>query len=282
MIKKIKNLLTRLQLTKKINQLDIKTSGIDEEGDSFVVLNNKLTFYGGESSIWYDKYLYFLLSSKTKEKLKFEAIQVAMDIVIRYMEGSLMYGGPTKQKFYTVKTGDYVSEMGAYQGFYSIKLAQLVGPEGRVIAIEPMPDNFRLLQKNKKSNNLSQLITLNIGVWDEKSTLTFSRNKEDGQSASIEKEYKNVEKITVPVNSLDNIFQELGITPVDFMIIQLNGAEINALRGLTLFKPHNLSIAARYDTEGEDAATAIKTLLEKRHYQVNIVMKDFVFANLNK
>ena len=65
-----------------------------------------------------------------------------------------------------------------------------------------------------------------------------------------------------------------------YIIIQLNGAEINGLRGLNKFKPLNMSIAARYDTENVDAALAIKDLLNTRGYTSEIIEKDFVFSRL--
>ena len=246
------------------------------------MLGDGTTFFGSHVNANLDKHFYKLLSSKTKRTLKYESLQVAVDIVIRYVEGGLQYGGPKKQSRYTVKKGDYVSEMGGYQGFCSVKLAQQVGSQGQVVSIEPMPDNFRLLQKNMKINNLDQVICVNRGVWDSTKELKFNRKKGDGQSSSIEMNYNDAEIISVPADTLDNIFSQQNTTANDFMIIQLNGAEINGLRGLSNFKPNYLSIAARYDTEGVDAARAIKELLEGRGYSVEIDREDFVFATLHK
>jgi len=282
MIKKIFGAIGRYKLILKVNSLDISKSGIDEDNDPYVVLGDGTTFFGSHVNANLDKHFYKLLSSKTKRTLKYESLQVAVDIVIRYVEGGLQYGGPKKQSRYTVKKGDYVSEMGGYQGFCSVKLAQQVGSQGQVVSIEPMPDNFRLLQKNMKINNLDQVICVNRGVWDSTKELKFNRKKGDGQSSSIEMNYNDAEIISVPADTLDNIFSQQNTTANDFMIIQLNGAEINGLRGLSNFKPNYLSIAARYDTEGVDAARAIKELLEGRGYSVEIDREDFVFATLHK
>ena len=279
-LKRIKSLKRRKEMFAKVDNLPIKSSGVDEEGDPFVILFDGTIFFGNRVLLKRDILLYWSLSQKTKRVLQRECVQVAIDIMIRYYEGGLMYGGPKKQSRYEVKSGDHVAEMGAYQGFCSIKLAQQVGRDGLVVAIEPMTDNFRILEKNKQANNLDQMVTINKGVWHEPKKIIFNRHKGDGQSSSIEMEYKLGETFSVQADRLDNIFSQLGRQASDFMIIQLNGAEINGLKGLTTFKPKNLAIAARYDTEVEDAAVAIRTKLENRGYSVEIVEEDFLFATL--
>jgi len=282
MIEKIKSKLwgtpIQREMIKKIGALPIKESGFDGDNDPFVRLMDGTIFFG-QTSHRYDV-VYNKLGTTMKKVLKKECLQVASDIVIRYVEGGLKYGGPKKQSWYTAKPGDKVSEMGAYQGFCSIKLAQQVGTKGKVIAIEPMEDNYRLLSKNKKQNNLNQLITVNRAVWDEDKIVQFERRVGDGQSSSIEMKYSNANTYDVKAETLDTIYKRLGILPEDFMIIQLNGAEINGLRGLLSFNPKNLSIAARYDTEGKNAALEIQKLLTNRNYSAEVVEEDYVFAKL--
>lgn len=260
----------------KVNALSISTSGIDEEGDPYVVLENGTKFFGSKYAPLIGTYR--LLDATTKRVLKRECYQVAIDIVIRYKERGLMYGGPTKDLYYSLQDGNQACEMGAYQGFCSISLCQAVGPLGKVVAIEPMAENFRLLKKNKIANDLNQLEIVNMGVWDCKKILNFNIRKKDTQSSSAEMNYEGGATYSIEANTLDSIFLNLGINSLDLMIVQLNGAEINALRGLDRFDPLNLSIAARYDTEGVDAAVAIKEILEHRNYECEIVEDDFVFA----
>lgn len=280
MFKTIKYLYSAKKIFNKVHNLNISDSGVDKEGDPFVILANGTIFYGCQSKSKTYNYLYKTLPLETKKVLKPECVRVAIDIMIRYVEGGLKYGGPKKQSRYRPKIGDYVAEMGAYQGFCSLKLAQQVGVSGRVVAIEPIPDNFRLLKKNKEANNLNQLLLCNKGVWDSPKDLVFHRRLGDGQSSSAQLVYNKAEQFTVKADTLDNIFGEIGVKATDFMIVQLNGAEINAIRGLTTFQPKHLSIAARYDTKNEDAALTIKRKLEERGYIVEIEDEDFVFAKL--
>lgn len=47
-----------------------------------------------------------------------------------------------------LKTGDYAIDVGANIGCFTLALSNLVGPSGKVYAIEPQPENFELLKRN--------------------------------------------------------------------------------------------------------------------------------------
>lgn len=282
MIKNITNLFSKSILLYKVSRLDISESGIDDEGDPYVKLKDGTIFYGSKLPFPRPRFvqLYPLLPKKIKQCLRVECLQVAMDIVVRYVEQGLMYGGPRKQSHYKVKLNDRVSEMGAFQGFFSLRLAQLIGPSGSVVAIEPVSENFRVLEKNIAANNFQNIKAVHVGVWHERDTLEFSKRPGDGQSSSIDIHYDSAETFSMEVDSLDNIYSSCECFPDDFMVIQLNGAEINALRGLTLCKPKHMSIAARYDIHDENSALVIESELINRGYDVKVVKDDFVFASL--
>lgn len=267
-------------MLRKVAKLDIENAGIDED-IPFVKLINGPVFYGLLSWPKLRKY-YNLLPLKTKAVLPFECFLIANDIVIRYFEGGLQLGGPAKELFYSAKTEDYVAEMGAYMGYYTIYLSEKVGPNGKVIAIEPMPDNLKILKKNIEKNNLTNVNIIPKGVWKEIDEIIFQRKKGDHQSGSIELDYADKDSLKIPVNSLDNILKEQNISRINFMLIQLNGVEIEALEGLNTIKPENMAIAARYDKDKKSAVSEISDILKARNYNCNIVKRDFIFAKLNK
>ena len=281
MIKSIKHIYTRAGLFRKLFKLNIKESGVDNDGDPYIKLEGGPVLFGENLSSKTDKLLYSLLPKEIKKNIPYECLSTALNIIIRYKEGALMYKGPKKQYGYTVKKGDTVSEMGAYQGYYSINLAEQVGENGKVIAIEPLENNFRLLSKNKIANKLNQLIIVNCGVWNENTTLKFSKRINDAQSSSIDLRYDNDESYEIFVKKLDTIYKEVSVQEIDFMVIQLNGAEINGLEGLTTIKPRNICIAARYSLDERDVKKEIKRLLKDRSYSLDVLEKDFIFAKLN-
>jgi len=267
----------RIRVNEGVTQLKIAESG-RRDGMPFVTLRDGLTFYGGDApkftGTWYAR-----LPAAVRRTLAPEAAHVAFDIVIRYEEGGLKLGGPKKESRYVPQPGDIVAEMGAYQGFFSLKLAEQVGPTGRVIAIEPMPDNTDLLRANATVNSLDQITVVQSGVWWEKDTMTFSRRKQDGQSASIGLAYNAPDQFEVPVNTLDTIFAQADVPRVDFMVVQLNGAEAKAFAGLTTLQPRNLAIAARYDDEDGPVAPRLRKTLTDRGYKVDEEPGGFLFAS---
>lgn len=275
----IKYILNRLEQSIKVSKLNIDFCETDADGHSVIKLKDDFLF-AGNTSIDKDKKYYSVLSKSTKKKVPFESFRNAIDINIRYIEGGLMYGGPKKNSHYTIQPGDTVSEMGAFRGFHILKLSKEAGDLGKVLAIEPMPDNLVFLNKNMQLNNIKNCIVVPKGVWDKPSTIKFNRIASDSQSGSMVMENHGNETIEVPVDSLDNICSTAGITQCDFMVIQLNGVEINALQGLTAFKPKNLTIAARYDQPNMKMIPEIVDLLENRGYKTILEKEKFVYANL--
>jgi len=271
----------RLRLTFLVNELEIQDSGNDTDGDFFITLKNGKKFFGPKSRTK-DKKFYRLLSRKTKEKLIFEAFGIAIDIIIRYQEGSLKLGGPAKELYYKASIGDVVAEMGAYQGFYTMYLSENVGSEGKIIAIEPIEQNLRFLRKNISSNRIENVEIIPFGVWKENAKLQFERRENDMQSSSADLTYKNDStSFEIEVKTLDTILKSSNVESIDFMLIQLNGAELNALLGLKNFKPKNFSIAARYNVSDSDMVKEIVTLLGERSYDVKVIEKNYIFAKLD-
>jgi len=57
-----------------------------------------------------------------------------------------------------VRSGDWIVDVGAHIGTFSVPIAKAVGPSGRVFAFEAMPEHFELLQRNRQNNNVSDII----------------------------------------------------------------------------------------------------------------------------
>jgi FkbM family methyltransferase len=54
-----------------------------------------------------------------------------------------------------LEPGMQVLDLGANIGYYTVMMARLVGPQGRVYAVEPFPDNFDLLSRNVSHNGIA-------------------------------------------------------------------------------------------------------------------------------
>lgn len=69
--------------------------------------------------------------------------------VLREIWDDAVYDGRVE-----LKSEDTVMDLGAHGGYFTALAATLVGPRGRVIAVEPAPENLRLLTENVRRNHL--------------------------------------------------------------------------------------------------------------------------------
>ena len=65
-----------------------------------------------------------------------------------------------------IKPGMVVADIGANIGYYTLLMAQMVGPTGIVYAFEPEPNNYRLLVKNIAANFMLNVIPVSKAVSD--------------------------------------------------------------------------------------------------------------------
>ena len=66
-----------------------------------------------------------------------------------------------------VKPGDWVIDVGANVGYYTWKLSQLVGQQGRVLAIEPIPESMEMLMSVIGTLPCDNVTTFNVAASDQ-------------------------------------------------------------------------------------------------------------------
>lgn len=182
---------------------------------------------------------------------------------------------------FPIKTGDVVLELGAFCGFGTMKLSNMVGEQGQVIAVEADKINYKILEKNIKNNKLTNVKILNKGIWNSKGELSLY--KESNQRNSLVEELldnvENSEKIEV--DSIDNILKKFEIKQVDFVTMEINAAEIEALKGMgNVLSQDNVRIIAAgwYEYNGKPAWKEMKKILEKNGFTVYIGVQNRVYA----
>ncbi|HET6883859.1 MAG TPA: class I SAM-dependent methyltransferase [Pirellulales bacterium] len=74
----------------------------------------------------------------------------------------------TMIKALNLKAGDTVCDMGCGNGFYTLKLAKLVGKSGRVLAVDIQPEMLHLLELRKKNAGLTNIEPIQSSVVDPK------------------------------------------------------------------------------------------------------------------
>ncbi len=176
----------------------------------------------------------------------------------------------TQWVFRRLRKGDVFFDVGAHIGRYTMLVAKRVGPLGSVIAIEPEPDNFRLLRANIDLNRLENCITVQRAIADrggyaDLHLMHFSGWHTINQGVKLK-------TIRVRVSTLDDLFCELKLGRLDWIKADVEGAELRVLKGssntLARFHP-NLIVECLDDPSGTEVSALLKTLnyhVEKRYW----------------
>lgn len=122
-----------------------------------------------------------------------------------------------------VSEGAVVYDVGANVGFYTLAMARLVGPSGKVFAFEPEARNAHLLRRHIELNNLRQVTVVQAAVSSEHGLIGFSGDREHGRMA-------DVSGYLIPTMSLDE-FIGRGYPPPSFIKMDVEGAEAKVLEG---------------------------------------------------
>lgn len=180
------------------------------------------------------------------------------------------YVEDTYQEYYNVKKGDIVVDVGAHIGTFAVRAAKAVGAEGMVVAIEPEMNNLRLLERNIRANKVGNVVIVPKGVWARKDRLKLHMHHHTGGHSVLC--YEDKDRFTeIEVDTLDNILREQGISKVDFIKMDIEGAEIEAYSGMkeTLqTKDLNLAIAAYHIIEGKETCLTVAPWLQRDGFEV--------------
>jgi FkbM family methyltransferase len=132
--------------------------------------------------------------------------------------------------YLNLNPGDVFVDVGAHIGKYTIPAARMVGMGGLVIAVEPHPENYRVLLDNIKLNALRNVIALNLAAWSTSGEVKLYIGDRSGWHSTKRNYGKGF--ITVQGRALDDLFDELKVKRIDFIKIDVEYAESEVLRGL--------------------------------------------------
>ena len=135
------------------------------------------------------------------------------------------------------KDGVFI-DVGASFGYFSIIATKAVGPNGRVIAIEPSSRDYNRLIDNVRINNLGNIIsTYRLAISDATGTALLSIATEERSALNTlgnEFSFKGVDKVAkenVDTIALDDFVVANQIKHVDVLKLDIEGSELKALHG---------------------------------------------------
>jgi len=151
-----------------------------------------------------------------------------------------------------VKEGDVVLDCGGCYGDTAMYFAHLAGSSGRVYSFEFVPSNLELWQRNVDMNpHLKQRIQLvKAPVWSESGKPLFIEGS--GPGSRVVAETKASDALEVKTISIDDMVREQKLDTVNFIKMDIEGAELAALRGavtaIRRFRP-KLAISVYHNLE---------------------------------
>jgi len=176
----------------------------------------------------------------------------------------------TYEKKYKFKEGDIVVDAGTHIGVFTVKSSRAVGSEGKVIAIEPEPNNLSFLQRNIEANGLKNVVVVPRGLWGQKGRLKLYLSECLARHSFWAQWAGSDESMEIEVDTLDDILRELGIKRVDFIKMNIEGAEVEALKGMeeTLNNDVKLAIAAHHSVNGKPTYETIQWQLKQKGFEI--------------
>lgn len=116
-------------------------------------------------------------------------------------------------------------DIGAAIGEFTIFAAQQAA-RGKVVAFEPNPQSFSLLQENLKLNSIRNVQAVLAGVWSKPGMMTLDAvNGEPLQAQTRFSEAELGSGQGVPVLTLDQLLEKYALQGVDLLKMDCEGAE---------------------------------------------------------
>jgi FkbM family methyltransferase len=133
---------------------------------------------------------------------------------------------------YGVRRGDVVVDVGAHVGTFGDDA--LRRGAAKVIMVEPDPVNVECIRRNfSKEIDEGRVVVVPEGAWSESSALDFEIGGLNSGTGSLVHRPGVAATLKVPVRRLDDILSDLGVDRVDFIKMDIEGAEREALKGMS-------------------------------------------------
>jgi len=185
--------------------------------------------------------------------------------------------------------GELIFDIGGELGFETEQFSELVGPQGRVFTFECLPDHVRRLRE--MAERRGNITVIERACWNCPDTLEFSVGRTPGSGTAVadvrgqagqELADPGREKVKVQAETLDSLWhQHAAGRPVDFLKMDIEGAEYEALEGAAEMLRHTRRavIAAYHLRNGVRTADRVADMLRAAFPLVEIHENNHVYAS---
>lgn len=169
-----------------------------------------------------------------------------------------------------ISNGATCVDIGAFYGEFTYLFSKQCGPKGRVLSIEPVQYNLEILKDLITHFKLENVTVKQTALGAEQGTAVMSFPKVLGvDQTAIARLVTNGTGESVPVATLDGLFEELQWNSLDFLKCDVEGAELLVLAGAerAIREYHPVLLieiaekwAARYGYHSEDVFSRIEVM----------------------
>ena len=207
--------------------------------------------------------------------------------------------GTTMQLKALSKPGMTMLDIGGHVGYYTRMCGAIAGENGQIVTFEPHPRNYQMLQRNTQSQQNVTLMQVAVApgegtaelhdylMMSASGSLHYDESLRDVQKASLTGVApRNTDDFvqqtfTVRTRAVDDCLAELGIEQVHLIKMDIEGAEMGALRGMTRTiqqSPH-LHLVMEYNPMGlrafdNDPLDSLREVLAMGFSSMQIIAED--------
>jgi FkbM family methyltransferase len=183
-----------------------------------------------------------------------------------------------------LRAGGTAIDVGANAGWHTLLMARLVGPGGRVLAVEPNPSVREHLMRNLAINGLTHVEVDGVALAEAQGMLNFvAPPADDPASASghvVSSGAAAHETIRVAASTLDALAAEKKLDRIDLLKIDAEGFEWPILQGaersIVRFRPCILFEFDRaYAARGSDSGSLFAEFFRRHRYRLFAVGRNW-------
>ena len=162
-------------------------------------------------------------------------------------------------RHYTPKIDDVIIDVGAGIGTELIFFWENIGEHGKIYSIEASPTSYRKLNELCIKNKIYNSLNFNLAISDTNGKI-WMEETDRFEANQVNKEAKGME-----INSLtlDKFIEDNGIENVDFLKVNIEGAELHMIQGMSqsIKKVNNIAVSC-HDFLNKEKISIRKSMID--------------------